>query len=85
MDDDKTWNEHFHEALKLCITRELQKLYFLFLLQEGNTALMYAAYGNHPHCAHELLTSGVNFTAENSASENAFDVAIRTRSKLGRL
>jgi ankyrin repeat protein len=52
-------------------------------LQIGNTALMYAAHGDHPHCTNELLLRGSDVTMINLSGDSAFGIAIKKGSKLG--
>ncbi|KAG8235057.1 hypothetical protein J437_LFUL014560 [Ladona fulva] len=51
-------------------------------LDNGNTALMYAAYGDHPHCVNELLLRGADLTMVNLNGDTAFGVAVGRGSKL---
>lgn len=63
-----------------------------YLLNEGalvnqldhvrNTALMYAAYGNHPHCCNELLLRGADLTISNMYDETAYSLACDNNSNL---
>lgn len=41
---------------------------------------MYASYGDHPHCANELLNHGANVMAENANAETAFSICTRVDS-----
>lgn len=49
----------------------------------GNTALMYAANGNHPHSCNELLLNGADVTVENLNDQTAFSLAVKNESSLG--
>lgn len=51
--------------------------------QVGNSALMYAAYGNHPHCCNELLLRGADVTITNMNDDTAFSLACENNSNLG--
>ncbi|CAG2064014.1 unnamed protein product, partial [Timema podura] len=48
----------------------------------GNTALMYAVHGNHPHCTNELLLRGADITIINLNGDTAFGIAVSKNSKL---
>lgn len=48
----------------------------------GNTALMYAAAGNHPHTCNELLNSGASFTETNEDGESAYSLAVKNNANL---
>lgn len=56
-----------------------------YCFQVGNTALMYAAYGNHPHCCNELLLRGADVTATNMFDDTAFSLACDNNSNLGKV
>lgn len=49
-----------------------------------NTALMYAAKGNHPHTCHELLARGADFSPVNLNDDTALTIAIENGSTLGK-
>lgn len=59
-------------------------LFCLFLFQVGNTALMYAAHSDHPHCVNELLLRGADFTATNESGDTAYTIVVRNNSHLGK-
>ncbi|XP_016979076.2 DNA-binding protein RFXANK [Drosophila rhopaloa] len=42
----------------------------------GNTALMYAAAGNHPHTCNELLARDLDLSATNEDGETAYSLAV---------
>ncbi|KAH8287960.1 hypothetical protein KR018_010225 [Drosophila ironensis] len=42
----------------------------------GNTALMYAAAGNHPHTCNELLARDLDLSASNESGETAYSLAV---------
>lgn len=44
--------------------------------QDGNTALMYAAVGNHATTAQELLDGGADICAQNTAFDTAYDLSV---------
>lgn len=48
----------------------------------GNTALMYAAAGNHPHTCNELLSRDLDFSATNENGDTAYALAVRNGSHL---
>jgi ankyrin repeat protein len=60
-----------------------QFAFTVFSLQIGNTALMYAAHGDHAHCTNELLLHGADITMINLNGDSAFGIAIKKGSKLG--
>ncbi|KAI2808497.1 hypothetical protein RDWZM_005766 [Blomia tropicalis] len=45
--------------------------------EDGNTALMYAAYKDHKSCVQELLDHGADLTLENSNLDTAFDISVK--------
>lgn len=49
-----------------------------------NTALMYAAKANHPHCCNELLLREADVTMVNLNDDTAFSLAVDNGSTLGR-
>ena len=55
---------------------------FLFA-KDGNSALMFAAFGNHALCANELLKAGADVTLENSNLDTVFSISIKKQSKQG--
>ena len=54
------------------------------LSQIGNTALMYAAHGNHPHCVNELLMHGADISITNENGDSAYAIVIHRGSQLGK-
>lgn len=62
----------------------LARFYSSFFLQIGNSALMYAAFGNHPHCCNELLLRGADVTITNLNDDTAFSLACDNNSSLGK-
>lgn len=48
-----------------------------------NTALMYAARGNHPHTCQELLSHGADFSFVNLNDDTAHVIAVDNSSTLG--
>lgn len=48
----------------------------------GNTALMYAAAGNHPHTSNELLSHHLNVTTVNENGDTAYSLAVKNNSYL---
>ena len=52
-------------------------------LQEGNTPLIYAAHGDHPHVCYELLCKGADVTHRNAHELSALQVAISKKSLQG--
>uniref|UniRef100_A0A182JF29 Uncharacterized protein n=1 Tax=Anopheles atroparvus TaxID=41427 RepID=A0A182JF29_ANOAO len=48
----------------------------------GNTALMYAAAGNHPHTCNELLNGEASFTDTNEDGESAYSLAVKNNAHL---
>lgn len=57
-------------------------LFLLFLVQMGNTALMYAAAGNHPHTCTELLNNYPNVFERNENDSTAYSLAIKNNANL---
>lgn len=51
----------------------------------GNTALMYAAAGNHPHTCNELLANNPNIMDSNEDGETAFTLAVQNNANLGNI
>ena len=51
--------------------------------KDANSALMFAAFGNHALCANELLKAGADITLENSNLDTVFSIAVKKRSKQG--
>lgn len=51
--------------------------------QVCNTALMYAAKANHPHCCNELLLRDADVTMVNLNDDTAFNLAVDHKSNLG--
>lgn len=49
-----------------------------------NTALMYAARGNHPHTCQELLSHGADFSFVNLNDDTAHVIAVDNSSTLGK-
>lgn len=52
-------------------------------LQNSNSALMYAAHGDHPHCVNELLIRGADLTLKNINDDSALGIAINKGSTQG--
>jgi ankyrin repeat protein len=50
------------------------------MFQSGETALMCAAHGDHPHTVSELLSSGADPTIKNNNNLTAYDIAIDQQS-----
>lgn len=48
----------------------------------GNTALMYAAAGNHPHTCNELLARDLDLSATNENGETAYSLAVEHGAQL---
>lgn len=48
----------------------------------GNTALMYASAGNHPHTCHELLNHHPNVFERNENDSTAYSLAIKNNACL---
>ncbi|KAH8393157.1 DNA-binding protein RFXANK [Drosophila serrata] len=48
----------------------------------GNTALMYAAAGNHPHTCNELLARDLDLSASNENGETAYSLAVEHGAQL---
>lgn len=48
----------------------------------GNTALMYAAAGNHPHTCNEILSRDPDLTATNENGESAYSIVVEYGSTL---
>ncbi|KAH8329501.1 hypothetical protein KR074_012155 [Drosophila pseudoananassae] len=48
----------------------------------GNTALMYAAAGNHPHTCNELLARDLDLSASNENGETAYSLAVQNGAHL---
>uniref|UniRef100_A0A1B0CMP8 Uncharacterized protein n=1 Tax=Lutzomyia longipalpis TaxID=7200 RepID=A0A1B0CMP8_LUTLO len=48
----------------------------------GNTALMYAAGGNHPHTCNELIAFHPDLTESNENGDTAYSLAIRNKASL---
>ncbi|PSN47035.1 hypothetical protein C0J52_09820 [Blattella germanica] len=66
-----------HDVVRLLLTEEM-----LLSKKIGNTALMYAAHGDHPHCTNELLLRGADITMNNLNDDTAFGIAVKRGSKL---
>lgn len=52
------------------------------ILKVGNTALMFAAAGNHPHTCHELLNYKPNIFATNENDDTAYSLAVQNNASL---
>ncbi|KAH8260376.1 hypothetical protein KR026_010402 [Drosophila bipectinata] len=48
----------------------------------GNTALMYAAAGNHPHTCNELLARDLDLSASNENGDTAYSLAVQNGAHL---
>lgn len=44
--------------------------------QDGNTPLMYAVYGDHPHAVDELLHHGANMFMANAENVMPYSLAV---------
>lgn len=58
------------------------EILILICLQIGNTALMYAAAGNHPHTCNELLAYNIKLTTSNENGDTAYSLAVQNNSHL---
>lgn len=59
-------------------------IYFcFFFFKIGNTALMYATAGNHPHTTNEILGFNPNLFETNEDDETAYSLAVKNSSNLG--
>lgn len=56
--------------------------YIVRLFQVGNTALMFATAGNHPHTCNELLLYKPNLFHTNENNDTAYSLAIKNNSHL---
>lgn len=52
------------------------------IFQVGNTALMFAAAGNHPHTCHELLNYKPNIFVTNENEDTAYSLAVQNNASL---
>ena len=52
-------------------------------MQNSNTALMFAAYGNHPHALNELLNHSADLTLTNLNDDTALSIAMKRSCKEG--
>lgn len=53
--------------------------------QDGNSALMYAAYGDFKSCAKELLENGADVTLTNSNLDTVYSITVKRKCKEGKL
>lgn len=58
-------------------------IYFCYFYKIGNTSLMYAAAGNHPHTTNEILGFNPNLFETNEDDETAYSLAVKNNSNLG--
>lgn len=58
--------------------------FFLIIIKEGNTPLIYGAYGDHPHVCYELLSRGADITHRNMYNISAYHAAILNNSLTGK-
>ena len=59
-------------------------MFCLTISQDGNTALMYAIYGDHKNCVQELLNHNADITIENSNLDTAYSIAVEQNLHTGK-
>lgn len=69
----------YHEIVRLLLQKEANVNHMDIV---GNTALMFAAAGNHPHTCNELLAYNPNLMETNENGDTAYSLAIQNNANL---